>query len=167
MKIRIEREGDREAVHAVNTAAFESSAEAHLVDALRQQSQPIVSLVAEEDGEVVGHIMFSVVTLPGQRGLKLMGLGPMAVAPGCQRKGVGSALVKEGIDRCRSLDVSAVVVLGHPEFYPRFGFVPSTSFGINSEYDVPEEVFMTMELIPGSLNEISGTVKYHSAFGDL
>jgi putative acetyltransferase len=91
----------------------------------------------------------------------------MAVAPEHQRKGIGSALVRAGLERCRQLDFAAVVVLGHPEYYPRFGFSPSTRFGIGSEYDVPEDVFMATELQPGALSGKAGTVKYHAAFGDV
>jgi len=167
MNIRIEKEGDRAFVRAINISAFESSAEADLVDALRQRARPIVSLVAEEGDEIVGHIMFSPVTLPDYPDLKLMGLGPMAVTPAYQGQSYGSALVKAGLDHCRDVNVSAVVVLGHPCFYPRFGFSASTGFGIDSEYDVPEDVFMIVELEQGSLREIAGTVKYHEAFGEL
>ena len=167
MLIRAERESDREAVHAVNTAAFETRAEADLVDRLRRQADPVVSLVAETDGEVVGHIFFSPVTLDAFPELKWMGLAPMAVAPAHQRTGIGSALVRGGLDRCSESGVSAVVVLGHPEYYPRFGFAPSSGFGIGSEYDVPDEVFMVKELHHGALEGVTGTVKYHPAFGEL
>jgi putative acetyltransferase len=167
MLIRAEENKDREAVHAVNASAFETPLEANLVDALRAQAEPVVSLVAEDDGAIVGHIMFTPVSLSGQPGLKVMGLAPMAVAPEHQRKGIGSALVRAGLERCRQLDFAAVVVLGHPEYYPRFGFSPSTRFGIGSEYDVPEDVFMATELQPGALSGKAGTVKYHAAFGDV
>lgn len=167
MPIRPENACDRQQVHAINVAAFGSSAEADLIVNLRQRAQPIVSLVAEDGNELVGHIMFSPVTLPGHSDLKFMGLGPMAVAPAHQGRGYGSALVEAGLDQCRNLNVSAVVVLGHPEFYPRFGFSRSAVFGIDSEYDVPEEVFMAMELAPGRLQAVSGTVRYHAAFADL
>jgi putative acetyltransferase len=167
MLIRAEENKDREAVHAVNASAFETPLEANLVDALRAQAEPVVSLVAEDDGAIVGHIMFTPVSLSGHPGLKVMGLAPMAVAPEHQRKGIGSALVRAGLERCRQLDFAAVVVLGHPEYYPRFGFSPSTRFGIGSEYDVPEDVFMATELQPGALSGKAGTVKYHAAFGDV
>ncbi len=167
MLIRAEREADRESIRAINMAAFESSAEADLVDDLRQKARLIVSLVAQENSEIVGHIMFSPVSLAGHPDLKLMGLGPMAVAPDCQRKGYGSALVQAGLDCCREMGVSAVVVLGHPNYYPRFGFSPSSQFGIDSEYDVPDEVFMATELKPDCFDQIAGTVKYHPAFGGL
>ncbi len=167
MLIRAEQEKDRAAVHAVNVSAFETPSEANLVDALREQAEPVVSLVAEDNGAIVGHIMFSPVSLSGHPGLKMMGLAPMAVAPEHQRQGIGSALVRAGLEQCRQLGFIAVVVLGHPEYYPRFGFSPSTRFGIGSEYEVPEEVFMATELQPAALSGKAGTVKYHAAFGSV
>ena len=97
MRIRPEKPGDHAGVRAVNVAAFETPAEADLVDALRAQAWPLVSLVADEDGAIVGHIMFSPVTLPGHPALALMGLAPMAVTPARQRAGIGSALVRAGL----------------------------------------------------------------------
>ena len=167
MLIRAEEDKDRAAVHAVKVAAFETPSEANLVDALREQAQPIVSLVAEDSGAIVGHIMFSAVSLVGHHGLKVMGLAPMAVAPKHQRKGIGSALVRAGLEQCKQLGYIAVVVLGHPEYYPRFGFSPSTRFGIGCEYEVPEDVFMVTELQPAALSGITGIVKYHAAFSSL
>ncbi len=162
--IRSEDRSDWPAVHAINASAFGTLAEANLVDALRQQTWPIISLVAEENGEVVGHIMFSPVELPGFCERKIMGLAPLAVIPKCQRHGIGSALVRAGLDECKKLGFGAVVVLGHADYYPRFGFAPSTRFGIGCEYDVPKDVFMAMELQPGALKGASGTIKYHPAF---
>jgi putative acetyltransferase len=164
MLIRAERQGDRANVHAVNAAAFETPAEATLVDALREQVQPLVSLVAESDGAIVGHIMFSPVSLSGHPALKIMGLAPMAVKPEYQRKGIGTALVRAGLEQCKEIGVGAVVVLGHPGYYPRFGFLPASRFGISCEYEAPEEAFMVMELEPGALRGVSGTVKYHAVF---
>jgi putative acetyltransferase len=166
MLIRTEEESDWIAVHAVNAAAFETALEANLVDALRQQAQPVVSLVAEADQTVVGHILFSPVSLAGHPDAMIMGLAPMAVAPDHQRQGIGSALVSAGLERCKQLGFGAVVVLGHPEYYPRFGFSPSSRFGIGCEYEVPEEVFMVLELQPGYLRGSSGTIKYHAAFSN-
>ena len=167
IQIRPETLADQETVRSILIAAFETSAEADLVDALRQQAEPLVSLVAADGGEVVGHILFSPVTLSGHPDLQIMGLAPMAVAPDRQRHGIGSALVRAGLEACRALGVEAVVVLGHPDYYPRFGFVPSTRFGITSEYDVPENVFLAQELVPGALAGVSGTVQYHPAFQEL
>ena len=167
MHIRAERPDDVPAIRVVNLSAFETSAEADLADLLRQQETPIISLVAEDDGAIVGHIVFSPVTLEGHPALLLGGLAPMAVVPSRQRQGIGSRLVQEGLVLCRRIGFGAVVVLGHPEFYPRFGFTPSTRFGLRSEYDVPEDVFMVLELEDGALRGKSGTVRYHPAFGSV
>src|SRR5262245_56206133 len=161
MIVRPEQPKDHALIHAVNTAAFDTPAEADLVDALRQQAQPIISLVAEDQGELTGHILFSPVSLSGHPDLNLMGLAPMAVVPARQRQGIGSALVRTGLDQCRQLGFGAVVVLGHPAYYPRFGFVSSVQLGIRSEYDVPKDVFMVAELQPGYLRGAGGTVQYH------
>lgn len=167
MKIRQENEGDELAIQAVNESAFETSEEARLVATLREQAQPLVSLVAEDGGEIIGHIMFSPVALDGHHELNIMGLAPMAVIPERQRQGVGSALVREGLEECKKLGFGAVVVLGHADYYPRFGFVPSVQYGIKSEYDVPENVFMVLELRSGYLDGVTGTIKYHAAFGSV
>lgn len=108
--------------------------------------------------------MFSPVSLAENPGLKVMGLAPMAVQPEFQRQGIGSALVREGLEQCRQLGFAGVVVLGHPEYYPRFGFSASSRFGIDSEYEVPEEVFMAIELQPGGLGGKTGRVKFHPVF---
>ncbi len=167
METRTEEHKDWTSVHAVNTSAFGTPAEANLVDALRTQAKPIVSLVAEAKGTIVGHIMFSPVLLSGQPHLQIMGLAPLAVLPEHQGKGIGSALVKTGLQHCRKLGFGAVVVLGHPEYYPRFGFVPSQHFGIECLYEVPQEVFMVVELEPRFLRGVSGTIKYHAAFKEV
>ena len=167
MLIRAEKENDRDAVYALNVSAFETPSEANLVDTLREQAQPVVSLVADDKGEIVGHITFSPVSLSGHSNVKVMGLGPMAVTPEHQRKGIGSALVRAGLEQCRQLGFTAVVVLGHPEYYPRSGFSPSSRFGIDSEFKVPDEVFMAMELEPEALSGKAGRVKYHATFSNL
>lgn len=167
MLIRAEEQRDWAAVHAVNVSAFETSTEADLVDALREQAQPLVSLIAEDDGAIVGHIVFSPVSLSGNPALRIMGLAPMAVAPEHQRQGIGSALVRAGLNECKRLGFGAAVVLGHPTYYPRFGFSSSARFGIGCEYDVPEEAFMVVELQAGFLNGTSGKVKYHPAFSEV
>jgi putative acetyltransferase len=167
MHVRAERPEDRAAVRAVNLAAFDTAAEANLVDALRDKAQSVVSLVAEEGKEIVGHIMFSPVTMYGGQQFRLIGLAPMAVVPARQRQGVGAALVHTGIARCTERGFGAVVVLGHRSYYPRFGFQPSIRFGITSEYEAPAEAFMVLELQPGYLSGITGVVRYHAAFKDV
>jgi putative acetyltransferase len=109
--------------------------------------------------------MFSPVSLAGHPELRIMGLAPMAVVPEHQREGIGSALVRAGLEQCKRLGFGAAVVLGHPAYYPRFGFSSSARYGIGCEYDVPEEVFMVVELDAGFLRGASGKVKYHPAFG--
>jgi putative acetyltransferase len=167
MLIREERDADAAQVRAVNIAAFGTPTEADLVDALRLQAMPLISLVAEDNGKVVGHILFSPVKLTSEPGLILMGLAPMAVVPSRQRQGIGSRLVREGLERCRDVDAAAVVVLGHPEYYPRFGFRPAAQWSLRSEYSVPEDAFMVRELREGALNGMSGTIQYHPAFQDF
>lgn len=154
------------AIHRVNELAFGRSAEADLVDALRANGKAVLSLVAECDNEVVGHILFSPVTIESEKGtFRALGLAPMAVLPEHQNLGIGSELVENALDVIReSEDEIAVVVLGHPEYYPRFGFVPASRFGLRSEYDVPDEAFMALETRPGSLNGVSGTVRYAPEF---
>jgi len=168
MIIRPENTDDIKRIREINTSAFGEVSEADLVDALRESGVPIISLVAEEDKTVIGHIMFSPVTINnGCSAISVAGLAPMAVLPEFQRKGVGSMLVKEGLKHCKQTGYSAVVVLGHPEYYPRFGFLPSVIYGIKSEYDVPENVFMILELSDGALKDCHGTVKYHEVFMQL
>jgi len=165
--IREERQGDVERIRAVNLAAFETTTEADLVDALRERATPLISLIAEDDGEIVGDILFSPVTLASEPDLALMGLAPMAVAPARQRQGIGSSLIREGLDRCRQLDAAAVVVLGHPEYYPRFGFSPASRLSLRSDYEVPDDVFLIRELRNGSLTGRSGTIRYHPVFSEF
>jgi putative acetyltransferase len=167
MRIRPETESDRAAVRAVNRAAFETPAEADLVESLHRKAVSLISLVAEVEGGVVGHILFSPVSLAEHAHLKLMGLAPMAVVPDHQRKGIGSALVRQGLARCKDLGYCAVVVVGHAQYYPRFGFVPAHRHGLRCEYDVPSDVFMVAELEAGALKGASGVVRYDEAFAGV
>jgi len=151
-------------VRTVNEAAFDSTLEADIVEEMRKQENATLSLVADSSGTVVGHILFSPVSLNGHTELHMMGLGPMAVLPSHQRQGIGSALVREGLDRCIEMGCDGVVVLGHSEYYPRFGFVPASRYGISCEYDVPDEVFMLIELQPGCLDGVTGEIIYDEVF---
>jgi putative acetyltransferase len=164
MGIRAERAGDHDQVRALNLAAFDGDAEARLVDVLREGAAPLISLVAEEAGEVVGHILFSPATIEGRH--DGMGLAPMAVVPGRQGEGIGSRLVEAGLEACRELGARWVVVLGHPEYYPRFGFVPASRFGARAEYEVPDDVFMAQEFVEGALSG-GGLIRYHPLFASL
>ena len=163
MHVRPERPADIPHIHAINVAAFGSPVEANLVDVLRTQAG-VISIVAERDGEIVGHILFPPVRLTDADDLRVRGLAPMAVAPGRQRTGIGSALVREGLARCRREGVDAVFVVGHPEYYPRFGFSRASGFGITCEFEVPDEAFMALELAPGALKGRAGRVFYPGVF---
>jgi putative acetyltransferase len=165
-EVRPEAPADHTGVHELNVAAFGGTVEARLVGMLRDQARPVVSLVAEEDAALAGHIMFTPVSLQGFERL-MMGLAPMAVAPARQRRGIGSALVRAGLERCKELGAAAVVVLGHPDFYPRFGFVPAERYGLKCEYDAPPEAFMVMELQRHGLRGAGGIVAYHAAFASI
>ncbi len=162
MLIRPENENDIEVIRDINSEAFETNTEANLVDKLRESGIPFISLVAEIDNKLVGHILFTPVKLVGEtREIKIAGLAPMAVLPNLQNNGIGSKLVEDGLKQCKDEDFEAVVVLGHPNYYPKFGFIPSVKFDIKSEYDVPDEVFMIKELNANSLKGQSGIIKYH------
>ncbi len=166
--IRKEQTEDFDKIREINTQSFDTEAEANLVDNLRTSGKPLISLIAETKGIITGHILFSPVELINNKhSIKIAGLAPMAVLPEFQNQGIGSALINEGLKHCKSEDYQAVVVLGHPEYYPKFGFVPSSHYGIKSEYDVPDEVFMIIELEKDSLANHTGIVRYHEAFNQL
>ncbi|MEG4327347.1 N-acetyltransferase [Microcoleus sp. AT3-A2] len=165
MDIRIEKLEDLEAVRNINIAAFGRQNEANLVDRLRGIASTF-SFVAVQSDRIVGHIFFSPVVVEGKcsRNLSIQGLAPVAVLPEYQRQGIGTLLIQEGLKECGRSGFQAVVVLGHPDFYPRFGFIPASRKSLKCEYDVPDEAFMVLELESGALQDCSGTVKYRSEF---
>lgn len=166
--IRNEMPDDIAMVRKVNASAFDTPAEAVLVDSLRDEGAISISLVAVLKETVIGHILFSPVVIESKNSsLHVAGLGPMSVLPEYHRQGIGSKLVVAGLEFCRSQGQPAVVVLGHPEFYTRFGFVTSRQYSITCEYDVPPEVFMIKELRQGALAGQSGIAKYHQLFNEL
>jgi putative acetyltransferase len=163
--VRRERPEDRAAIRQVNTLAFGRPDEANLVGALRGSGKAVLSLVAVEDERIVGHILFSPVTIDtGDRILPALGLAPMAVVPDRQRCGIGSRLVTAGLAECRNAGYHCVVVLGHPTHYPRFGFVPASRHGIRSEFEVPDEAFMILAWGEGVLDGRGGLVRYQPEF---
>ncbi len=165
LTIRPEEPDDYAAIRHVNTLAFGQPNEADLVDALRRAGVLTISLIAVKDDLIVGHIAFSPVTISSDTTtIEAIGLGPMAVSPEFQRQGIGSQLVEASLEACRQTDYGIIVVLGHPEYYPRFGFTPSKPHGIVWERDVPEEVFMVKELKEGALVQTQGVVKYRPEF---
>ena len=166
--IRPERADDAGAVRRVNERAFGRTAEADLVDRLRTPGKIALSLVAVRGDQVIGHILFTPVTIESDgRTTRAVGLGPMAVEPTVQRQGAGSLLVQAGLDACRDAGHGCVVVLGHPGYYPRFGFAPAIRRGVTWEHRVPDEVFMLLELRPGALGGRGGIVRYQPEFGGV
>ena len=126
-----------------------------------------VSLVALEAGQIVGHILFSPVTFEGEKGISpFVGLGPVAVLPEFQRKGIGSMLISAGLEECQKAGYEAVVVVGSWIYYQRFGFTTASHSGLRLE-GVPPEVFMALELRPGTLAGKHGTIKYQPEFNEV
>lgn len=164
MLIRTEQPMDVPKIRALNRAVFDATTEADIIDVLRSDAENVLSLVAEEGGEIVGHIMFSPVQLIGAADVRAMALAPMAVSPECQRAGIGSALVRAGLEECQCLGTDAVFVVGHPTYYPRFGFKPASSLGFVCEFEVPDEAFMVAELAAGILDGKTAIVHFHPAF---
>lgn len=167
IEIRKEQPEDFAAVYRINSLAFEGEGEAKLVEKLRRV-EPHISLVAIADNQVVGHILFSPMTLePEGESLKIFGLAPMAVLPEFQNQGIGSQLVEAGLEECKRLNCDVVFVLGHAKYYPRFGFVTAKSKGFTSEYDVSDEHFMVNELTKGALDGRGGLAKYRPEFAEI
>jgi putative acetyltransferase len=156
--------GEQSVVRSINEAAFGRTDEADLVDRLRSESVVLVSLVAELDKCVVGHILFSRMWIESASGSILAAsLAPMAVLPQHQRRGIGGQMIQQGLDFLRGRGESLVLVLGHPDYYPRFGFSCEKARPLESPF--PSEAFMAMELSPGAMEGICGKVRYPAAFG--
>jgi len=166
IRIRIETQDDHPAVREVNVAAFGQPDEANLVDALRTSPAARLSLVAESAGNVVGHLFFSSVFADADRETACgWGLAPMAVHPDFQNRGIGTALVEEGLKRARNADCPLVVVVGHPEFYPRFGFIRGSEVNLRCQWDeVPDEAFMVQTM---KSMEQHNTVYYSLVFDSI
>ncbi len=163
--IRRETPEDISSIHNVNEQAFGQPQEANIVDKLRSKEKVSLSLVAAKEGKIIGHILFSPAMIESDKdSFDAITLAPMAVLPAYQRKGIGSQLVKAGIEECRRLGFEIVTVLGHSEFYSRFGFVPAQPKGVNCEFDAPKEAWMILELKQGALAGRSGTVKFQPEF---
>ena len=166
--IRSEVAADRGAIHYVNAAAFGRDGEADLVDALRAAGALVVSLVAEVEGLIVGHVAFSPVRIElAPESSTFVGLAPVAVLPEHQRRGVAAELIRRGLAECAALGYCGAVVLGDPAYYGRFGFRPAAEFGLKCEYDVPSEAFMALPLSASGFSGCSGLVRYDAAFANV
>jgi putative acetyltransferase len=156
--------GERSLIHSINEAAFGGPDEADLVDKLRAGGHALISLVAELEKRIVGHILFSRMWIETPSGLvSAVALAPMAVLPEFQRRGIGGRLIRCGLDLLRARGEKIVIVVGHPNYYPRFGFSSEKARTLEGHF--PAEAFMAMELSPGGLEGIRGRVIYPAAFG--
>ncbi|MFN2122743.1 MAG: GNAT family N-acetyltransferase, partial [Candidatus Promineifilaceae bacterium] len=164
--IREEITEDIPEIFEINEATFGRSEEAILVDRLRAKKAVLHSLVAVQDRRLVGHALFSPILIHGHNGVVkvVAALGPVAVLPSYQKQGIGGELINTGIEMCREAGYQAIIVLGHPDYYPRFGFQSAAPFGISSTYDVPDDAFMVLVLDPDALNELKGVAHYHPEF---
>ena len=167
VSIRPELPTDAVAIRRILEAAFPTAAEARLVELLRAGGHLEVSLVAEVDDEIVGHIAFSPVAIEGVASeANGVGLAPLAVVPDHQRQGIGSRLIREGLAACERAECGFVVVLGQPEYYPRFGFTRADRQGLRNEYGA-DEAFMVLELRNGSIPANGGLVRFGPEFGEF
>ena len=164
LTIRPERPADIPAIRRVIEAAMRP-AEADLVEALRSVYPGLISLIAALEGQVVGHILFSPITIQTPKDtLPGLGLGPLAVLPELQRQGIGSALVQRGLDICREQGHARICVLGHRDYYPRFGFAPASKFALHWEHKANLDDFMVLALTPGALDGVQGIIRYLPEF---
>lgn len=164
IEIREEQPEDVDAVRRVNTEAFGQPGEAALVDALRTSCEERLSLVAVEGDDILGHILFTPATIGDVQG---MGLAPMAVTPERQRDGIGSKLVRAGLVELAECGCPFVIVLGHPDYYPRFGFERASARDVRCEWEVPDEAFMLLVLDVAAMDGMSGLARYRPEFSQL
>jgi putative acetyltransferase len=165
--VREETPEDHQAIYEVTAAAFEQEDESKLINRIRQTDYfiPALSLVAERSGNVVGHILFSIIEIRGRQNWRSLALAPIAVLPGFQGQGVGSMLVREGLARASRLGYESVIVVGHARYYPRFGFEKASRWGLTTAFKVADESLLALELQPGWLRGKSGRIVYPDLFG--
>ncbi|KPJ77821.1 MAG: hypothetical protein AMJ54_06545 [Deltaproteobacteria bacterium SG8_13] len=166
--IRTEQSSDIRAVRAINEAAFGQPTEANIVDAIRAACPDALSLVAVSEDQLIGHILFSPVSIQSEKGAVTgMGLAPMAVMPAHQRQGVGSRLVEAGLEILRNSACPFVIVLGHPAYYPRFGFTPASEHHFECQWKgVPDNAFMALMFDSDRMEGVTGVARYRDEFDE-
>ncbi|MDU5110211.1 MAG: N-acetyltransferase [Clostridium sp.] len=149
------------------TAEFSDKDEHNLVRRLRNSNEFIkeLSLIAEEENEILGYVLLTKALIKGEStSYETLALAPLAVLPKHQKSGIGKNLMNKAIERAKELGYKSIVVLGHENYYPKFGFEKASKYGVKAPFEVPDEAFMILELLPGGLNGVSGIVKYSKAF---
>lgn len=167
--IRPEQINDYDSIKRINDEAFGQKNEGLLVNALRKTSEyiPSLSLVAESYSKIIGHILFYPVDIKTEKGnYNVLSLAPMAVLPSYQKKGIGSSLIEKGIEKCKVTDFDVVIVVGHPTYYPRFGFKPASNWNIKLPFDAPDEAFMALELKENTIYKYAGIVIFPKEYFD-
>ncbi|UCE36992.1 MAG: N-acetyltransferase [Thermoplasmata archaeon] len=169
MKIRQEQKDDYKKVYEINKEAFNQEDESKLIERIRASEGfvPELSLVAEQDNEIVGHILFSKIKIIGEAEYESLALAPMSVVPKLQKQGIGGKLVTTGLEIAKKLGFKSVIVVGHEDYYPRFGFKKASLWSIKYPFEVPDEVFMVIELVEGSLEGKAGCVQYPKEFMEV
>ena len=170
VEIRQEEPRDFPTVYDLNIKAFKRKDEARLVDRLRLSNAFVhgLSLVATVENKVVGHILFSRISIEGENGAhESLALAPMAVIPGMQRKGIGKQLIRHGLDKAKEFGFKSVMVLGLSDYYTRHGFVPASRWRIKPPFNAPENAFMGIELVEGALANVSGIIRFSREFGEI
>lgn len=168
IEIRQETEADFAEISELNQSAFNQETEARLVELLRNSNAfiPTLSLVARMDNKLVGHILFTKIKIKDDKGqvFESLALAPMAVAPALQKQGIGGQLVRFGLHKAKETGYKSVIVVGHEHYYPKFGFLPAVKWNIHAPFELPENVFMAIELVEGGLKDVTGTVEYPKEF---
>ncbi|UCG71217.1 MAG: N-acetyltransferase [Thermoplasmata archaeon] len=169
VKIRQEQKSDHQKVYDINKQAFNQENESKLIEKIRNGENfvPELSLVAELNGEIVGHILFSKIKIIGDAEYESLSLAPMAVAPKHQKQGIGGELVKTGLETAKKLGFESVILVGHSDYYPRFGLKKSSLWGIKCPFEVPDEAFMAIELVEDSLKNKKGYVQFPKEFMEV
>ncbi len=167
--IREEEEKDHKQINDVNKLAFQQENESKLIEKIRKSENfiPELSIVAEINNRIVGHILFSKIKIIGDSDYESLALAPMAVIPEFQKRGIGSELIKKGIDKAKELGFDSIIVLGHKEYYPKFGFQRASEWHIKCPFEVPDDAFMAIELTEKALESKAGTVEYPDEFNEV
>lgn len=166
IKIRKEEKKDYNQVYEINRLAFKQENESKLIEKIRKGENfiPELSLVADKNNEIVGHILFSKIKIIGVSTFESLALAPMAVIPQLQKQGIGGKLIKTGLEKAKKLGFNSVIVLGYKDFYPKFGFQKASKWSIKCPFNVPDEAFMAIELTHKALENKGGIVKYPEEF---